>query len=81
MIEHTKLSVGERAGFHPRSMQPDLPFDDGRTTKKAADKLRRGFNDRRPQGERIPPRADWLFITFWISYAAGILCIAVWALA
>jgi len=75
-----KTSFGDRADFDPPSMQLDMPFDTGWTTHGATD-LDREFEDHRMQCDRtVSPRADWPFLAFCLSCAAGVLSIAFWSL-
>jgi hypothetical protein len=75
-----KASIGDRVDFDPRSMPLDKTLDVGWTIDTTANKLHCEFEDQRMQGEQIPSRSDWPFLALWLSSAAGILSIAVWAL-
>jgi hypothetical protein len=80
MIEQAKFSFDEHVSFDARSMQLEIPLNVNSTTNTATDKLHSEFEDHRVQDEQNTPQMDWLFLTFWTSYAAGIASIAVWAL-
>jgi hypothetical protein len=66
MIEQAKFSVDDY-GFDARSMQTE-----------ATDKFLSEFEDHRALDERNRAQINWPFLTFWVSYAAGIVFIAVW---
>jgi hypothetical protein len=80
MIEQAKFSFDDHVSFDARWMQLEIPLLVSSTTSTATVKLRNEFEDHRVQDEQIAPQIDWLFLTFWTSYAAGIVFIAVWAL-
>jgi hypothetical protein len=80
MIEQAKFSSDDQVTFGARSIQLEIPVNVSSTTNTATDTLHSEFEDHRVQDERHTPQIDWLFLTFWTSYAAGIVSIAVWAL-
>jgi|SRR4029434_858226 hypothetical protein len=80
MIEKAKFSFDDHVSFDARSMQLEIPLIVNSTTNTATDKLHSEFEDHRVQDEQNTLQMDWLFLTFWTSYAAGIVSIAVWAL-
>ena len=80
MIEQAKFSFDDQVGFDARWMQLEIPLHVSSTTSTATDKLHSEFEDHRVQDEQNTPQINWLFLTFWTSYAAGIASIAVWAL-
>ena len=80
MIEVAKLSFDEQVSFDAQSMQLEIPLNVSSTTSTATDKLHREFEDHRVRAERNTSQIDWPFLTFWTSYAAGVVFIAVWAL-
>jgi hypothetical protein len=79
MIEQAKFSFDDQVSFDARLMQLEIP-NVSSTTSTATDKLHSEFEDHRLQDEQNTPQIDWLFLTFWTSYGAGIVSIAVWAL-
>ena len=78
--QQAKLSFDDHVSFDARSMQLEIPLIVNSTTNTATDKLHSEFEDHRVQDEQNTLQMDWLFLTFWTSYAAGIVSIAVWAL-
>ena len=80
MIEQAKFSFDDHVSFDARSMQLKIPLNVNSTTNSATDKPHSEFEDHRAQDERNTPQTDLPFLTFWVSYAAGIVFIAVWAL-
>jgi len=80
MIEQAKFSFDDQVSFDARLMQLEIPLNVSSTTSTATDKLHSKFEDHRVQDEQNTPQIDWLFLTFWTSYAAGIVYIAVSAL-
>jgi hypothetical protein len=82
MIQRAKLPFDHQVSFHTPSMRLQIPLDASSTINTATDKLLSEFEDHRVHGEKTGrPRVDWLLVTFWSSYAAGIGSIAIWALA
>jgi hypothetical protein len=79
MIELAKLSFDDQVGFDARLMQLEIPLHVSSTTSTATDKLHSEFEDHRVQDEPNTPQIDWLYLTFWTSYAA-VIVFAVWAL-
>ena len=80
MIEQAKFSFDDHVSFDARWTQLEMPLNVSSTTNTVADKLHSEFEDHRVQDEQHKPQIDWLFLTFWTSYAAGIVSIAVWTL-
>ena len=80
MIERAKFSFKDQVSFDARLMQLEIPLNISSTTNTATDKLHSEFEDPWVQDEQNTPQINWLFLTFWTSYAAGIVSIAVWAL-
>ncbi|HEY3038009.1 MAG TPA: hypothetical protein VGJ66_04685 [Pyrinomonadaceae bacterium] len=80
MILREKMSFDDEQSFDPRSLQLELPFDVSWTTDTATDKLHHQFEDHRIISETVTPRLGWPKLTLWVSYAAGIMFIAAWAL-
>jgi hypothetical protein len=81
MIKGAKMSFEEQVSFDPRPMQQEIPLDVSWRANTATDKLHSAFEDYRVRGEQTTPRVDWPFLTFWVSYAAGIVFIVGWALS
>lgn len=81
MIEQAKFSFDDDGvNFDARSMQLEIPANVSSTTDTATDILHSEFEDQRIQDKQQTPPIDWLFLTFWTSYAAGIISITVWTL-
>jgi hypothetical protein len=80
MIEQAKFSFDDQVSFNARLMLLEIPLNVSSTTRTATDKLHSEFEDHRVQDEQNTPQIDWPFLTFWTSYVAGIVYIAVWAL-
>ena len=80
MIEQAKFSFHDHVSFDARWMQLEIPLNINSTTNPATDKPHSEFEDHRAQDERNTPQTDWPVLTSWVSYAAGIVFIAVWAL-
>jgi len=80
MIERAKFSFKDQVSFDARLMQLEIPLNISSTTNTATDKLHSEFEDPWVQDEQNTPQINWLFLTFWTSYAASIVSIAVWAL-
>jgi hypothetical protein len=80
MIEQEKCSFDDHVSFDARWMQLEIPLNVNSITNTATDKPHSEFEDHRAQDERNTPQTDWPFLAFWVSYAAGIVFIAVWAL-
>jgi hypothetical protein len=80
MIEQAKFSFDDQVSFDARLMQLEIPLNISSTTNTATDKLHSEFEDHWVQDEQNTPQINWLFLTFWTSYAASIVSIAVWAL-
>jgi hypothetical protein len=79
MTEQAQFSFDDQVSFDARSIQLETPLNVSSATDTATDTLHGEFEDHRAN-EHHRPRIDWLFLTFWTSYAAGIVSIAVWAL-
>lgn len=75
MIEQAKFSFDDHVSFDAQSMQLEIPLNHISTTNSATE-----FEDYRIQDEKNTPQIDWPFLTFWVSYPAAIVFIAVWAL-
>jgi hypothetical protein len=80
MIERAKFSFKDQVSFDARLMQLEIPLNISSTTNTATDQLHSEFEDPWVQDEQNTPQINWLFLTFWTSYAASIVSIAVWAL-
>lgn len=80
MIEQAKFSFDDQVSFDARWIQLEIPLNVSSTTNPSTDKLHTQFEDHRIQDGRNIPQTDWPFLTFWVSYAAAIVFIAVWAL-
>ena len=80
MIEQAKFCFDDHVTFDARSMQLEIPLNVSSTTDTATDIPHSEFEDHRVQDKQHSPPIDWLFLTFWISYTAGIVSITVWAL-
>lgn len=79
MIEQAKFSFDDHVSFDARSIQLEIPLLVSSPTSTATVKLHSEFEDHRVQDEQITPQIDWLYLTFWTSYAA-VIVFAVWAL-
>ncbi|HXV84184.1 MAG TPA: hypothetical protein VEG60_30400 [Candidatus Binatia bacterium] len=80
MIEQENFSFDDHVSIDAGWMQVEIPPDVILTTNTAIDQLHSEFEDHRIQDERNIPQTDWPFLTFWVSYAAGIVFISVWVL-
>jgi hypothetical protein len=80
MIEQTEFLFDDKASFDAQLMHLEIPLNVSSPISTATDKLHSEFEDHRVQRGQETPQIDWLFLTFWSSYAAGIGYIAVWAL-
>ena len=79
MIDQAKFSFDDHVSFDARSMQLEIPLIVRPTSNTASVKLHSEFEDHRVQDEPNTPQIDWLYLTFWTSYAA-VIVFAVWAL-
>ena len=80
MIEQAKFSFDDQVSFDARSIQLEIPLNVSSTSDTVTDTLHGEFEDDRVHDEQHTPQIDWPFLSFWTSYAAGIVSIAVWAL-
>jgi hypothetical protein len=80
MIEQTKFSFDDHVSLDARWMKLEIPPNVSSITNIAADKDHIEFEDHRVRDERNTAQTNWRFLTFWVSSAAGIVLIAVWAL-
>lgn len=80
MIEQANFSFDEPVSLDARWMKLEIPPNVSLIANTAADELLIEFEDHRLHDERNTSRTNWSFLTFWVSCAAGIVSIAVWAL-
>jgi hypothetical protein len=79
MVEQTSF-FDARVNFDAQWMQLEIPLNVSSTTNPATRKLHREFEDHRSQDERYTTKIDWPFLSFWVSYVAGIAFNTLWAL-
>lgn len=80
MLQQAKFSFDDHVSFDAQGMALEIPLNGSSPTNITTDELHSEFEDHRVQDERNTPQTDWPFLTFWFSYAAGIVFVVFWTL-